>query len=411
MIMSTAGKIRDLKRSHPDRPLILVGWGVAAAINCTIAAMDQALSSSVMEAMGPPSPQVGNPANMQTNNGNGGIKACICLGFPLYTLDGIRGEPDDPLLDMRTSTLFLIGENATQTRADDLEDIRERMRAETSMVVVGGADDKLRICKNKKMSEGITQSMVDRCIADEIYHFVSYVLNAPPTNAFALPASMPGTPQAIDQAGTPGQQVHPSSAKKKSRKRPNAESKKSGGSPATDPKNRKKSSETSSSSSSEEVLKARKFLDMGQGTTTPPASMPPLPMMPTAPVPPSSLPLPTSALLPPPPLSTQSSSSGPSGSPILNSALTSPNKMSQQPPPPPRQPFMQPMPQLPTQPLTTSPSPSGGPILASMLQRPGAPQSTIRTPNMSGATAVNKITPVVNSSTSSPTPAIGIFIT
>ena len=409
MIMSTAGKIRDLKRSHPDRPLILVGWGVAAAINCTIAAMDQALSSSVMEAMGPPSPQVGNPANMQTNNGNGGIKACICLGFPLYTLDGIRGEPDDPLLDMRTSTLFLIGENATQTRADDLEDIRERMRAETSMVVVGGADDKLRICKNKKMSEGITQSMVDRCIADEIYHFVSYVLNAPPTNAFALPASMPGTPQAIDQAGTPGQQVQPSSAKKKSRKRPNAESKKSGGSPATDPKNRKKSSETSSSSS-EEVLKARKFLDMGQGTTTPPASMPPLPMMPTAPVPPSSLPLPTSALLPPPPLSTQSSSSGPSGSPILNSALTSPNKMSQQPPPP-RQPFMQPMPQLPTQPLTTSPSPSGGPILASMLQRPGAPQSTIRTPNMSGATAVNKITPVVNSSTSSPTPAIGIFIT
>ena len=200
MIMSTAGKIRDLKRSHPDRPLILVGWGVAAAINCTIAAMDQALSasSSVLEAMAPP--QVGgsggNP-NMQSNNGNGGIKACICLGFPLYTLDGIRGEPDDPLLDMRTSTLFLIGENATQTRADDLEDIRERMRAETSMVVIGGADDKLRICKNKKMSEGITQSMVDRCLADEIYHFVSYVLNAPPTNAFALPASMPGTPQAI----------------------------------------------------------------------------------------------------------------------------------------------------------------------------------------------------------------------
>ena len=128
-----------------------------------------------------------------TSGSNGGIKACICLGFPLYTLDGVRGEPDDPLLDMRTSTLFLIGENATQTRADDLEDIRERMRAETSLVVVGGADDKLRLCKNKKVTEGITQSMVDRCIADEIYHFISYVLNAPPTNAFALPTSLPGT--------------------------------------------------------------------------------------------------------------------------------------------------------------------------------------------------------------------------
>ena len=391
MIMSTAGKIRDLKRSHPDRPIILVGWGVAAAINCTIAAMDQALSASTLEALAPPVP--GNPNT--GNNGNGGIKACICLGFPLYTLDGIRGEPDDPLLDMRTSTLFLIGENATQTRADDLDDIRERMRAETSMVIIGGADDKLRMCKSKKITEGITQNMLDRCIADEIYHFVSYVLNAPPTNAFALPASMPGTPQVSDgPAGSPGQPTQPSSTKKKSRKRPNAESKKSNNSsPITDatnlatgsssvstPKNRKKSE----TGGNEDVMKARKFLDMGQGMTP---TMPPLPMMPTAPVPPSSLPMPTSALLPPPGALTSGS-----GSPILNSALTSPGKTigGQQP----RQPFMQPMPQLPTQPLTTGPPrlPSGGPILASMLQRPGAPQpqspSTIRTP-----TPINKITP------------------
>ena len=110
-------------------------------------------------------------------------------------MDGIRGEPDDPLLDMKTPTLFVVGENATQTRADDLEDIRERMRAETSMVLLGGADDKLRLSKAKKMNEGITQSMVDRCIADEIYNFISYVLNAPPPTAFAIPTNIPGTPQ------------------------------------------------------------------------------------------------------------------------------------------------------------------------------------------------------------------------
>ena len=40
------------------------------------------------------------PTQPPTSN-SGGIKACICLGFPLYTLDGTRGEPDDPLLDMR----------------------------------------------------------------------------------------------------------------------------------------------------------------------------------------------------------------------------------------------------------------------------------------------------------------------
>ena len=197
-----------------------LGWGVAAAINCTIAAMDQALSTTAPgiqpEGLRDPNsisgggvvPPIPNPAisNINSNvsasaagvinsNTAGGIKACVCLGFPIHTLDGIRGEPDDPLLDMRTPTLFIIGENATQTRADDLEDIRERMRAESSMILLGGADDKLRMSKAKKMMEGITQSMVDRCIADEIYNFISYVLNAPPPTAFAIPTNLPGTPQ------------------------------------------------------------------------------------------------------------------------------------------------------------------------------------------------------------------------
>ena len=139
----------------------------------------------------------GGGAPNPVSNTIGGSKACICLGFPIHTLDGIRGEPDDPLLDMKTPTLFVIGENATQTRVDDLEDIRERMRAESSMIVLGGADDKLRMSKAKKMMEGITQSMVDRCLADEIYNFISYVLNAPPPTAFAIPTNLPATPQVI----------------------------------------------------------------------------------------------------------------------------------------------------------------------------------------------------------------------
>lgn len=46
-----------------------------------------------------------------------------------------------------------------------MEDLRERMRVETGLIVVGCADDNLRVSKKKKLAEGITQSVVDRCVA------------------------------------------------------------------------------------------------------------------------------------------------------------------------------------------------------------------------------------------------------
>lgn len=47
---------------------------------------------------------------------------------------------------------------------EDMEDLRERMRVETGLIVVGSADDNLRVSKKKKKAEGITQSIVDRCV-------------------------------------------------------------------------------------------------------------------------------------------------------------------------------------------------------------------------------------------------------
>lgn len=46
-----------------------------------------------------------------------------------------------------------------------MEAIRERMRVETGLIVVGCADEQLRISKKKKKIHGITQSVVDRYIA------------------------------------------------------------------------------------------------------------------------------------------------------------------------------------------------------------------------------------------------------
>ncbi len=54
------------------------------------------------------------------------------------TLSGGRGDIDDSLLESKTPTMFVIGQFANTCNIDDLEDMRERMRAENSLVVIGG---------------------------------------------------------------------------------------------------------------------------------------------------------------------------------------------------------------------------------------------------------------------------------
>lgn len=85
LVAITRSKIQDLRNEMPNRHIILVGVNAGASI---------ALQVSLVET----------------------VSSIVCMGFAFNTAKGVRGAPDDRILEITTPVLFVLGENSARSR-------------------------------------------------------------------------------------------------------------------------------------------------------------------------------------------------------------------------------------------------------------------------------------------------------
>lgn len=85
MIAVSRAKLHELRQEAPNRPIVLVGFNAGAAI---------ALQVALVET----------------------VNSVVCMGFAYNTMSGVRGAPDDRILDITTPVLFVLGQNSARSR-------------------------------------------------------------------------------------------------------------------------------------------------------------------------------------------------------------------------------------------------------------------------------------------------------
>lgn len=144
-------RLHDLRKEHFGKPIILAGLtSTASAVALQVAYLEQ------------------------------NINSVICMGFSTNTMRGNRGHLDDRLVELITPVLFVVGQNAARTSQEQIEALREQMTAPTALVVVGSADDSLRVNHSKQRLEQVTQAMVDDLVINEVGEFISNCIANPP---------------------------------------------------------------------------------------------------------------------------------------------------------------------------------------------------------------------------------------
>jgi predicted alpha/beta-hydrolase family hydrolase len=100
------------------------------------------------------------------------VAGVICLGYPLRS--GATGAlRDEVLVGLRTPVLFVQGSRDPLCPLQTLAEVRPRMTAPNTLVVVEGGDHSLMVSAAARKASGTTQAHSDARVLDAIRRFVT----------------------------------------------------------------------------------------------------------------------------------------------------------------------------------------------------------------------------------------------
>jgi predicted alpha/beta-hydrolase family hydrolase len=148
LIAAHRAALAALGAAAPDRPIFLAGKSMGGRIGCHVA-LEEAV---------------------------GGV---ICFGFPLRAA-GSGASREAVLLQLRTPVLFIQGTRDPLCPLEQLEDVRRRMTAPSTLHVVEGGDHSLLLRKTDLRAIGRTQDDIDHAIAEQINAFTRRIIPSGP---------------------------------------------------------------------------------------------------------------------------------------------------------------------------------------------------------------------------------------
>jgi predicted alpha/beta-hydrolase family hydrolase len=104
------------------------------------------------------------------------VRGLVCFGYPLKGAGKRQALRDEVLLELRVPILFLQGSRDPLCPLDQLEGVRAKMRARSSLHVVEGGDHSLSVSAAARKASGQTQADSDARVLAAVAEFVKTAL-------------------------------------------------------------------------------------------------------------------------------------------------------------------------------------------------------------------------------------------